>query len=101
MTFNLLHGTYKNCKLSFQNYFNGNIALLVVADNGEVICKASVNLVDYSIPKNHILIKNWSENEGILSELIHHGIVEDTGKIFPAGFCESHLCKLLVDPTTY
>ena len=59
----------------------GNIipAMLVTMHGSEeVVCKASFAPHHEELPKDHIMIKSWSENEGVPSALINLGIVEET-----------------------
>ena len=62
---------------------------------GEPISTATVN-VDVKLQKGFILIKNYSENEGVLEALIKEGIVKDTTKTYPVGYCHANLVELLI-----
>jgi len=72
-----------NCVVETSYYVNDSekIALLLIdADTGERIATASVNMeepfpLDCS-KKEHVWIKTWSENEGILEALVEAGVVE-------------------------
>lgn len=44
----------------------------------------------------HVLIKTWSENEGVLEELVRLGIVQDTGVKIRTGHTYANLCKLMI-----
>lgn len=59
------------------------------------LATASVNL-DIPQEKEDIYIKNWSENEGILQELIKHDIIELPHGGIATGFVVAHICKLKV-----
>jgi len=87
------------CVLEFGQYGNGRIAItLNDAVDGSPVAKATVNLADVPLPDNHVLIKDWSENEGMLNCLEENGIVKSTGKTHSTGFVSAHECELLVDP---
>lgn len=43
---------------------------------------------------NHVLIKNYAENEGILDWLVEHGIVEMPDHWVPMGFTSAAHCAL-------
>ena len=66
--------------------------------DGEVIVISTVNLPHVRLDANQVLIKDYSENEGILQALIDLKIVEDTGIKVSAGYVEVSVCKLLVKP---
>ena len=58
---------------------------------------ASVNLPESILPNNdHVFIKTWGENEGILKALEDAGAVESTGIEVPTGFVSATMVKLLV-----
>ena len=38
------------------------------------------------IRENHVWIKEWSENEGVLEALVEAGIIELTGNAWPTGY---------------
>lgn len=90
--------------LEFHKYpqkYGGGVALQFVhVETGEPGFTATVNIpaMAHSLEPNQVFIKNWSENEGVLDELVRLGIVEDTGLRVPTGFVEAAVCKLLVAP---
>ena len=69
------------CRLEFGKYPQGgrNYLLLIDAETGEEVCRASVNLPDAKLAENQIAIKDWSENVGMLKILVDAGIVKDIG----------------------
>jgi hypothetical protein len=84
-----------NCNLTWSVYRNKQPALqLVDAYTDEPIATASVSL-DVPLEPDEILIKDWSENEGMLLSLEQAGIIEDTGKRIPSGFVQAAVCKIL------
>jgi hypothetical protein len=85
------------CTLYKGEYGNGRIALQLIDIDDEPQMTASVNLVDAPCPEGHTWIKTWSENEGILQELIRHGIVEPASLDAKNDFgCQATLVKVLV-----
>lgn len=83
-----------------KSYSNGRVALLIMnVDNGQRVMTATTNIPDFRFQGlddgTHVLIKDWSENEGILDSLIENEIVEYTGGLVATGFSEAKLCKLL------
>jgi hypothetical protein len=73
---------------------SGATALEMLADDGEPIGTLSTNIGP--LPKNHVAIKDYSENEGMFAQLIEKGIVRDTGKRVRSGFVEIPVGEILV-----
>ena len=57
-------------------YHDGTSALILVDANGERVATASTNLRDVILPWNQVLIKDYTENEGVLATLVNDEIVE-------------------------
>jgi hypothetical protein len=91
------------CELQKGLYDNGRTALqLVDKETQEPIVRATVNMIELSDEgfntivtnqkckkENLLLIKDWSENEGILDALVKNNIVIPTGLKVPNGFIEA------------
>lgn len=86
-----------NCAIQFGKYNNGRIALtLVDLADGSPVAVATVNLPEVDVPEGYVLIKDYSENEGMFKQLYKQGIVG-----FPiqfAGNISAPLCPLLIKP---
>ena len=83
-----------DCVVSQHRYPNGQIALMLrCAETGEPIAKATAAL-QITIPTDHVLIKDYAENKGILKALIEADVIEPAKKVIDWGFVEFHLCKL-------
>lgn len=80
-----LGGTvYKNCVAKFGRYGNGNLAIIIEEENTlERIAVATVNV---GMPG--VFIKDYSENEGMLKQLVDKGLVEEIGATFTSGYVE-------------
>jgi hypothetical protein len=81
--------------LEKKSYANGRVALMLMDDEGQVAC-ATVNLPEHDIQANEIIVKTWSENEGMLDFLIRNRICADTGREIATGFVKARVCKLLI-----
>jgi len=68
---------------------------MLMDDEGQVAC-ATVNLPEHDIQANEIIVKTWSENEGMLDFLIRNRICADTGREIATGFVKARVCKLLI-----
>ena len=89
------------CRLKYGFYAvgNGRIAIqLIHAETGELVSVATVNLPHVALRHDEVLIKDYSENEGMLEALVNAGVVEDTGKRVASGYVEIPVCRLLKRP---
>lgn len=55
---------------------------------------ATVNVPDYHLGQDEVLIKDWSENEGMMEALEAAGIVEDTGRQVVCGYTGAKVARL-------
>lgn len=91
-----------------QNKFQANNSIclsLVAADTkanrdkdtfpGEPIARASVFVDGVGVADNQSLIKDYSENKGILKTLVDAGIVEETGTVYNIGHSDDTLVHLV------
>lgn len=87
----------RRCKVRFSTYiFGGRTAIQLFDDEtGELVCTATANVLDEPLGHNEVLIKNYSENEGVLGALVRAGVVEDTGRRVASGFVTLPVCRLL------
>jgi hypothetical protein len=65
----------EECTVELPTYSNGRIAVKLVSSTGEPWCVASTNLPELPLGDNEVFIKDYSENEGILTALCTAGIV--------------------------
>lgn len=87
-----------NCVLKLGKYDNNDRTAiqLINARDGSPVAVATVNIPDAPLEKDEVIIKNYSENEGMLDALVNAGIVQQTGKKVQSGFVDCDICKLLV-----
>jgi len=86
----------KDYGLQFQEYGNGRPAIVLVGRRGETAAVATVNVPDVQLLPNQVLIKDYSENEGMLAALEKAGIVKTTGVSVGGGHVSMPVCELLV-----
>jgi hypothetical protein len=87
-----------NCEVRRGSYQapGRRIALyLVDVTDKEIVARATVNIPEISLGPNEVIIKNYSENEGMLPALINAGVVRDTGKRVESRFVEFPICEYL------
>ncbi len=89
-----------NCIIDFGRYsLDNSLAIqLVDAEDGQSVATATVCIKDSGIEKDEVLIKDYSENEGMLKTLSDAGIVKPTGRWVKTGFVEVPVAKILVNP---
>ena len=79
-------------------YADGNTALTAIDPiSHEPAGTLTVNIPETTLNANHVWIKDWSENEGVLNALIESKLVENLNVTYPQGFCEAHLVKLTLE----
>jgi hypothetical protein len=70
----------------FRKYSNGRTAIqLIDTYDNEPVCTASVNV---EAPLNHdeVVIKNYSENEGVYEALLEAGIINEAHAQITVGY---------------
>ena len=85
-----------DCEVVFAEYSNGRPAILLKdAEDGSPIATATINLPEVPLRENQVIIKDYSENEGVLQALVDAGVVTDTGIKMQVGFAIAPLCELV------
>lgn len=86
------------CRVEFNTYSNNRLAILLIdADNGEDIATATVNMPEHDLSPNEVIIKDYSENDGMLTALVEIGLVKPTGMQIQTGFVYCPICKINLD----
>ena len=66
---------------------------VLLTPDGAMYGRVSVNL-DTTLLPGEFLVKNWSENEGLLEALVEAGAVVDTGRRIPSGYVDIPVVRL-------
>ena len=75
---------------------NGRTSLeLIDVHDGELVMVATVNLTDERINEDELIIKNYSENEGVLESLQKAEIVGPVLRTVHTGFVTASVVKRL------
>ena len=74
-------------------YVNGQTAIQLLDRDGAPFMMASV-AHDVNIDNDCVIIKNYSENEGIMEALIEAGIIEKPFCEIPTGFVTLYVAEL-------
>lgn len=83
-----LHGHTYVAQAKIEKYQStGAPALyLIDSEDGQVLTVVSVNLLRHPAPApGCIWVKTWSENEGLLEQLVKAGLLEPTGRTATVG----------------
>lgn len=86
------------CDIVITRYTNNGRTALELRDHytQEKITQATTNLTDYPLESDEVIIKNYSENDGMLIALQAHNIVGPVLRMASTGFVECPVCKLLI-----
>lgn len=80
-------GQTRDVVIQLHKYENNRTAIqLIDAVDGEPYATASVNVPDVLLLDNEVLVKDYSENEGMLDFLTKHNIVTPTQNGVQSGF---------------
>lgn len=86
---------------------NQQVALSLIADDtsnnldqgvstGEPIATATLCLKGERFSADETVIKDYSENEGLLDQLLGAGIVQNTGRFVATGFVQAPVVKVCI-----
>lgn len=84
------------CRPVAKHYMDGDRKALALHDieDGAPVAIATVNLPEKACEEDEVFIKDWTENEGMLSALLQAGIVEEPHRSAATGFVIAPVCKL-------
>jgi hypothetical protein len=85
------------CRLVMEQYSDGGgpSLRLVDADDGSSIARVTSKLSEFNPQEDELLIKNYSENEGVLAALVDAGVLTDTGVTVRTEFAELSIARLI------
>lgn len=86
------------CDILISHYLNSGNTSLELRDHNthEKITNATTNIPGYYLEPDEVVIKNHSENDGMLLALQAHNIVGPVLRTVSTGFVECPVCKLLI-----
>lgn len=94
-TLNGKYGTY-NVIIEEGHYSNNRIALeLIDSEEGDPVMVATVNIPEVPLNEGEIIIKDYSENEGVLDFLQQNGLVGEVLRKVQSGFVTCPIVKYL------
>jgi hypothetical protein len=85
------------CVIQKEKYQNNRTALcLVDCKSGEDVLMATVNVPELPLKADEVFIKNYSENEGVLSVLVKANIISEPFRYEELNLVIVPVCKLLI-----
>lgn len=83
------------CWLKVRRYSNGRIALTLVDQrDGEPVATATTNLPDEPLADDEVVIKDWSENTGMVTALVAAGVIEQPHRSVVTGFVKAPVARI-------
>ncbi|CAM3854248.1 hypothetical protein [Aquirufa aurantiipilula] len=77
-------------------YKNSQTALELISTlDGSTVLTASISIPEIALGKNELIIKDYSENEGVLSFLVENNIVRPLGKYIENGLITAEIVELV------
>ena len=77
------------CEMQLSRYANGNKAIsLVDTRDGSAVATATVNLEGVELPANEVMIKDYSENKGMLHALQDSKVVGRIVDVMQSGYVD-------------
>ncbi len=88
-------GTYKVFP-QVGEYRNSQTALVLIDTvDGSPVLTASISVPEIALEKNELIIKDYSENEGVLNFLVKNNIVKPLGKYIENGLITAEIVELI------
>lgn len=95
-TFQTKFGSSYQVHLTVEKYRNGQTSLQLIDANDETpVATASVSIPGVDLDENEIVVKDYSENEGMLDFLLENNIVEMRSEYLEVGYNVCPVVKLL------
>lgn len=86
------------CWVERRTYGHTNrIALMLVdAEDGEPVAVATVHMPDLALAADEVVIKDYSENEGMLECLVAADVISPPLRDVESGYVTLHICRCLL-----
>lgn len=84
-----------NVTLKFDRYaLDNSLALMLMRPDGQTAARATVYVRGSNLKEGEVLIKSWSENEGMAEELERLGIIGPVKRHVPTGHVQATVHNL-------
>lgn len=92
-----IHFLNEDCTLAKGRYAATNgVSLQLMCEDGSLMAVATICLSGVTLEEGEVIVKDYSENSGMLDALVKAGVVVDTGRRVASGFINAPVCKLLI-----
>ena len=87
------------CRIVFSEYTNGRTAIILQdLDDLSTIAVATINIPDHKLDPDEVIIKDYSENDGILECLVLNKVISEPIRFIQTGHIVAPVCLLLIKP---
>lgn len=69
---------------------------LYAVDDGSPVAVATVNLPELALAADEVIVKDYSENEGLLELLVAAEVVSPPLRELQSGYVTLHVCRCLI-----
>jgi len=95
---NITFGKY-GCRVVFAKYNNNRTAILLEDSiDLSTVVVATINIPEHPLDVDEVIIKDYSENSGILDCLIQNKVISEPVRFIQTGYVTVPVCKLLIEP---
>lgn len=88
------------CRVEKQQYCQGGVdrigLLLKDTHDGEPVAVATVNIPEIPLAPGEVIIKDYSENEGMLNTLVAAGVVSAPSRAVQLRYVTVYVCTCLI-----
>ena len=91
-----------DCQLEFGEYENGRTVIILNDLQDDVlVAVATINIPDFPLAPDFVLIKDYSENKGMLKTLMEAKVIAKPLLFIQTGAVSIPVCHLLIKPEKY
>ena len=87
------------CNINISKYRNNDRTAIELTElgTGEPVAIATVNIPEENIEADEVIIKSYSENQGMYEALLTSGFISPSIRTIKSGWVLLHICKLLIE----
>ena len=85
-----------NCTIKKASYMQNGRTALELECKGERIAVATLNLGEIKLEPGEVIIKSYSENEGMYEALLEAGVIGPVKRYAENEFIKAHICDLKI-----
>ena len=86
------------CRVERASYGHTDRIALTLSDveDGEPVAVATINLPELALAADEVVIKDYSENEGMLATLVAAGVISAPLRAIPLQYVTVYVCRCLI-----